>query len=171
MSYATYEDYKALYGEESMGEAVFGRLSWEADKLMDDATTGVDGTRKLRVAMPKCKHGKEAVKRCACALVDTLRQIDEAAEAIRKAQSLAENADGTLQGRVITSRSAGGESISYAAGSAAIHGTTAASAAVSDLTARQRLMDDTVRRYLSGIPDANGVNLLYMGPYPAGLGG
>lgn len=171
MSYATYEDFKALYGGEGLGEADFDRLSWEAERLMDDATTGVDGVRKLRAAMPKCKYGRETVKRCACALVDTLRQIDEAAEAIRKAQSFAENADGTLQGRVITSRSAGGESISYAAGSAASQGKTAAGAAVGDLTARQRLMDDTVRRYLSGVPDANGVNLLYMGSYPAGLGG
>ena len=167
MSYATYEDFKALYGEKRMGEADFARLSWEAEKLMDDATTGVDGVRKLRAAMPKCKAGKEAVKRCACALVDTLLQLDEAAEDIRKSTRLMENADGTLQGRVVTSRSAGSESISFAAGSAARSGTTAVDAAVSDLAARERLFADTVRRYLSGVPDANGVNLLYLGPYPA----
>ncbi len=166
MSYATYEDFKALYGDGKLDEAGFSRLVWEAEKLMDDATTGADGVRKLRAAPPKCKCDKEAVKRCACALVDTLRQIEEAAENIRRAQGYTENADGTLQGRVITSRSAGGESISYATGSAAKSGTTAIDAAVSDMTARERLFADTVRRYLSGVPDANGVNLLYMGPYP-----
>lgn len=171
MGYATYADYKALYGESKLDEAGFTRLVWEAERLMGAATTGVDGVAKLRVAMPMEERDAEAVKRCACVLADTLRQLEEAAENIRKAQALIENADGTVQSRQVASRSAGSESVSYATGSAARSGGSAVDAAVSDLTARQRLFDDTIRRYLSGIPDANGVNLLFMGAYPVRLEG
>lgn len=165
MAYATYEDFKALYGER-LDEAGFTRLVWDAERAMDDATTGLDGVQKLRVAMPADEYGAEAVKRCACALVDTLRQIEEADEANRKTRTMVENADGTLQSRVISSRSSGSESISYATGNAARSGTTTIDAAVSDPAARERLLSDTVRRHLSGVKDANGVNLTFMGAYP-----
>lgn len=167
MAYATYKDYTALYGAEALDEAGFTRLIWEAERIMDTATTCVDGVVKLRAAKPTKGYPLEAVKRCACALVDTLRQLDEAAENIRKGQMLTENADGTVQARQIAARSSGSESITYATGSAARSGSTAVDAAVADVSARQRLLDDTVRRYLAGVPDANGVNLLYMGRYPA----
>lgn len=170
MAYASYKDYTTLYGEGRLDEAGFSRLAWEAERVMDDATTGVDGVAKLRAAKPTKAAPLEAVRRCACALVDTLRQLDETAEAIRKAQGLVENADGTVQGRMVASRSSGSESISYATGSAARAGGTVIDTAVSDQTARARLLDDLVRRYLAGVPDANGVNLLYMGPYPVRRG-
>lgn len=169
MAYATLAEYAKLYGDETLDEAGFSRLVWEAEQLMDTATTGVDGVRKLRRAFPADEHDAEAVRRCACALVDVLRQIGEAAESIRKAQALVDNADGTVQSRLVASRSSGSESISYATGSAARAGGTAIDAAVSDQTARARLLEDTVRRYLSGVPDANGVNLLFLGRYPVKL--
>lgn len=169
MAYATYEDFKSLYGDDKMDEAGFSRLSWEAEQLLDTATTGVDGVRKLRRAFPVEEHDVQAVRRCVCALIDILRQLDEAAESIRKAQGLVENADGTFQSRLVASRSSGSESISYATGTAARAGGTAIDTAISDQTARARLLDDTVRRYLSGVPDANGVNLLYLGQYPVKL--
>lgn len=169
MAYATYEDFKALYGDSKLVEAGFSRLSWEAEQLLDIATTGADGVRKLRRAFPVDEHDAQAVRRCVCALVDTLQQLDDAAESIRKAQALVENADGTVQSRLVASRSSGSENISYATGSAARAGGTAVDAAVSDQTARARLLDDMVRRYLSGVPDANGVNLLFLGRYPVKL--
>ncbi len=45
MSYASYEGYKALYGE-ALPESGYNRLSWEADREMDFYTTGVDGVKK-----------------------------------------------------------------------------------------------------------------------------
>lgn len=166
MAFASYEDYKALYKDNGLDEAGFARLIWEAERAMDDATTGADRVQKLRLYPPADEYGAEAVRRCACALVDTLRKMEEADEADSKARALVENADGTVHGRVIDSVSSGSESISYATGSAARSGTSAIDAAVSDPAARARLLDDTVRRYLSGVKDANGVNLLFMGRYP-----
>lgn len=166
MAFATYEDYKVLYKDNGLDEAGFTRLIWDAERAMDDATTGADLVHKLRLYPPTDEYGAEAVKRCACALVDTLRQIEEADEADSKARAMVENADGAVHSRVIASISSGSESISYATGSAARSGTTAIDAARSDPEARARLLADTVRRYLSGVTDANGVNLLFMGVYP-----
>ena len=170
VGYASFADYVALYGAERLGEADFIRLIWEAERVMDEATTGVDGVRKLRLAKPTKAYPLEAVRRCACALVDTLWQMDEAAEAIRRARAIEEDAGGNVHSRVVASVSSGAESISYATGSAARAGGTAIDAAVSDQTARARLLEDTVRRYLAGVPDANGVNLLFLGRYPLKLG-
>lgn len=168
MSYATYEDYAALYGGDKLDEAGFARLIWEAERVMDEQTTGVDGVRKLRTYPPADDLGAEAVKRCACALTDTLRQTEETAENIRKAQTLVEDdaVAGAVRSRVLSSLTAGGESVSYAAAGAARSGTTAIDAAVSDPAALDALLADTARRYLSGAADANGVNLTYMGGYP-----
>jgi hypothetical protein len=53
-------------------------------------------------------------------------------------------------------------SVSYSTGSAK----TAADIAVTDRKERKKMIDETIRDYLSGVADANGVNLLYMGVYP-----
>ena len=63
------------------------------------------------------------------------------------------------------SRSAGNESISYS-GAGDLAKSSSIAAAVADPQAREKLYRDTVTDYLSGVQDANGVNLLYMGRYP-----
>ena len=40
------------------------------------------------------------------------------------------------------------------------------SKALVDFAVKEKLFRDTIREYLSGVSDANGVNLLYMGVYP-----
>ena len=62
---------------------------------------------------------------------------------------------------MISSVSAGNESISYSVGNA-----TMIDKALSDPTVKEKLFRDTIREGLSGVTDANGVNLLYMGVYP-----
>ena len=148
MAYATYEDFTALYGGNGLDEAGFSRLAWQAERAMDEATTGVDGVAKLQTAMPDQERAREAVRRCACALVELLRQDEQAEGYVRRS-------DGSVAGRVVTAVTAGSESVSYAA-----------PAAVSGQERRARIAE-TARRYLAGIPDANGVQLLYMGRYPA----
>lgn len=37
---------------------------------------------------------------------------------------------------------------------------------LADKEAQKQLYSDTIRDYLSGVADANGVSLLYMGMYP-----
>lgn len=150
--YITHDEYTALYG--TIEEKDFIRLEYDAARYMDKYTTGLDGVKKLRVAFPSGEDA-EAVKHCAASLIKTLQSINEA----EQSASFAKTENG-LQGKVISSVSSGSESITYSVVKNPLLEVAA------DPMARDRLMRDTIRDYLSGVQDANGVNLLYMGRYP-----
>ena len=144
--YVDYEFYKTLYGT-TVDETVFNRLIWNAEKLVKNAVTGVDGRCKLDFAFPDVAYDAEAVKRCECALVDIMAKIE-------KAETEAEG------NKTVKSVSAGNESISYDTGSGLIRNV------LSDKSAQSRLYADTINEYLRGTKDKNGVNLLFGGAYP-----
>ena len=148
--YASYEDYTALYGGGAT-EAEFERLAWEAGRIMDAATTGVDGVRKLAAAMPEDAYGAKAVRRCCCALVRRLWTAEQA-------ESYVNRPDGTVAGRVVTAVSAGAESVTFAKPADTPAGES-----------RERMLRRTAEELLAGIGDKNGVPLLYMGIYPGCL--
>ena len=81
--YVNYEDYVSLYGEKSMEEATFNRLSWYAEKKIDINTTGIDGIKKLKIAFPIDEDDIEAVKRCALSLTDIMYQVEQAEENLK----------------------------------------------------------------------------------------
>lgn len=144
--YVDYEFYKTLYGT-TVDETVFDRLIWNAEKIVKNAVTGVDGRCKLDFAFPDVAYDAEAVKRCECALVDIMAKIE-------KAETEAEG------NKTVKSVSAGNESISYDTGSGLI------GKVLSDKSAQARLYADTINEYLRGTKDKNGVNLLFGGVYP-----
>lgn len=158
--YITFADYTALY--DPIEEKVFKRLAYDACRCMDRLTTGVDGVKKLKVAFPVDEDAATAVKHCAAKLVNLLYQIQEAENAASLSRGYIQTANG-LQGKVVSSVSAGNESISYSAGSAQKN---AVDVAASDVAVRREIISGIVREYLSGIADANGVNLLFLGRYP-----
>lgn len=158
--YITYSEYTALYG--TIEDKVFELLAFDACRYLDRLTTGADGVKKLKVAFPTDEDDSTAVKHCTAEIVNLLSQIREAELSASAGRGYIQTDNG-LQGKVISSISAGNESISFSsAGSAK----TVIDNAVADPTAKDQLIYDTVRRYLSGVADANGVNLLYMGRYP-----
>ena len=144
--YVDYAFYKNLYGT-TVDETVFNRLIWNAEKLVKNAVTGVDGRCKLDFAFPDVAYDAEAVKRCECALVDIMAKIE-------KAETEAEG------NKTVKSVSAGNESISYDTGSGLI------GKVLSNKSAQARLYADTINEYLRGTKDKNGVNLLFGGAYP-----
>ena len=154
--YVEYEFYTSLYGADAIKEAEFNRLLWEACKKVDYHTTGVDGLKKLKHFFPSDEEDAEAVKRCVCKLIDAMHKVNLAEDA----SGYVVKEDGTLQGKLVASVSAGNESISYSAGKNAIN------TAANDSAAREKLYMDIITEYLSGVTDANGVSLLYMGVYP-----
>lgn len=158
--YITFDEYTALYPQ--IEETVFNRLSYDAGRHIDRLTTGIDGVKKLKTAFPTDEDSVQAVKYCTAKIINLLLQIQEAEKSASLGRGYTQTENG-LQGKVISSVSAGNESISFSTGSAQ---TSAIDAAVSDLTARDKLIYSTVREYLSGAQDDNGVNLLYMGVYP-----
>lgn len=161
--YVDYEYYSSLYGEKAIPKADFERLSRDAEREVDKATSGVDGVRKLRVAFPTSDYDAEAVKRCICALVEFLKQIEDAERNANSVGQYTERADGSLQGKVVSSVSAGNESISYAVGKSS---DTAISNAIKDLYSKDMAVYQFITSKLSGVSDANGVNLLFGGRYP-----
>lgn len=156
--YITLEQYTQIY--DAIDDKTFNRLCFDACRVMDIHTTGIDNVKKLKLFFPSDSDTAEAVKRCAAKLINLLHQIDKAEESAAGAY---ENSEMGIRGKYIQSISAGNESISYTSGET---GKTAVDKAVADKSNRDRLLADTVREYLSGVADDNGVNLLYMGKYP-----
>ncbi len=162
MGYADYTFYATLYSESAILESDFNRLSWLAFRKMDASTTGVDGVKKLKVAFPTDEDSAEAVRRCACALIHTMAKIEEQEKSAIRSHGYEETENG-LRGKVISSLSAGNESISYSANAGK---ETVIEKAAFDKSAREKLYRDIITEYLSSVQDGNGVNLLYMGRYP-----
>lgn len=142
----SYSDYAVLYGTNPAVESAFPRYSWDAERIVNDLTTGVDGVCKLKVAFPTDNYAVECVKRATAAVIDKMAQVDEMS---RKLAS----------GGVVKSRSAGNESISYE-----ISGEISSAAA--SQAEQTRLYSTVIEHYLRGVSDANGVNLLFRGMYP-----
>lgn len=163
MAYIDYEYYKSLYGEENISEIDFNRILWSAEREIDKATSGVDGVKKLQVAFPTSDYDAEAVKRCVVELVNFFYKLEEAERNANSLYQLEEQHDGSLRGKVISSVSAGNESISYAIGKSS---DTALENAVKGFQSREETIYQMIRSCLSGVSDANGVNLLFAGRYP-----
>ena len=163
MAYIDYEYYTELYNYE-LSEQDFNRLVWDACRRVDIVTTGLDGIKRLKVAFPTDEDDAESVKRCVAKLVYTNYLIEQAEERANKSRSYIEREDGTLVGKIVTSVSSGSESISYGSGSnTSLANATMIDAVLSDRKAQDNLYRDIIRECLSGICDANGVSLLYMG--------
>jgi hypothetical protein len=158
--YITFDQFSTLYAP--IEEKVFTRLSFDAERLIDNHTTGVDGVKKLRIAFPSDEYAKDAVMHCAGNIVNLLHQIHEAEQTAAVARGYTETAQG-LQRKIISRVEAGNEAISYSETKLA---NSSVDAAVADKSVRDALIASTIKEYLSGITDANGVNLLYMGSYP-----
>ena len=163
MIYTDSEMYAALFPDDNVVGDWF-RLSWEVSALMDRLTSGVDGIKKLTV-YPPTGDDETSVKMCACNLVHLMHRIELLEQAAEQASALVTDADGTTHGAVVSSKSAGNESISYATGTSASKGTIL-SVAASDPLTRDKLLRDTAIAHLSGVRDANGVGVLYGGAYP-----
>lgn len=153
MAYVDYGFYKSLYGDKAVDEIEFNRLAFNAERELDNATSGIDNVKKLKVAFPTAEEDAEAVKRCVCELVGFLKTIESA-------ESYNTRPDGTIHGNIVSSLSAGNESIRYSTSETVI------STAVKSISDRSKVVYDFVASRLRGIADANGVNLLYVGTYP-----
>ncbi len=144
-----WEQYAALYPD-GPDESGYERLRWEARRIVERAVTGADGVNKLSAAPPTQPEAAQAVERCQAALVHLLWRQE-------RAESWVEHPGGGVSGGVVTAVTAGNESVSYAAPSAGPE------------RGREQIRK-TVERYLAGVPDGNGVNLLYAGRYPMKVG-
>lgn len=158
--YASFDDYKALY--DPIDEKVFNNLAYEAGRIMDVQTTGIDNVRKLKRFFPLDEDDAEAVRRCASKLVNTMHQIQEAEAAAAMGRGYTQTEQG-LRRQIISRVESGNEAISYSETKSAA---TAIDTAAADPAAREKLLAGIVTASLRGVRDANGVSLLYMADYP-----
>lgn len=165
MEYIAFSDYVDMYPDSKLTDVEFKRLSWEASRRIDIATTGIDGVRKLRIAFPTDDYDVAAVNRCTAKLINTAEQILTAEKNAALSREYAETQNG-IHSKIISSVSAGNESVSYSSSTSA---TTVIDSVLADKSAQEKLYRDIIREYLNGIKDSNGVNLLYMGEYPKGV--
>lgn len=157
--YIDYEYYKSLYGEKAIPEEDFIRLLWDAEREVNKATSGVDSVKKLKVAFPTYEEDAEAVKRCISDLVNKLYELEEKERNINLLSQYIKREDGSFQGKIVSSVSAGNENISYAVGKS--------SETILKSTIEKELeIYNFITSKLSGVSDANGVNLLFAGRYP-----
>lgn len=158
--YITYDEYTNLF--DPIDERLFNRLAFDACRYVDIHTTGIDNVKKLKRFFPTDEDDIQAVKHCAAKVVNFLAQVQEAESAIAQGRGYTETANG-LQRKIISRVEAGNEAISYMESNA---GSTVIDKAAADKTIKDKLVADTILEGLSGVADANGVNLLYMGAYP-----
>lgn len=163
MAYTTFEFYETTYHGNVVPESDFDRIADRASDFLDVITFDrlVDG-------LPDDERGKTKVQKAVCAVCDKLYQLELADK-----QALSAAAGGTSSGGsggvtsgVITSRSAGSESISYASPSEMANGAKTWSAvyqAAGDEQATNKLLYDTAKVYLTGVKDNEGTPLLYAG--------
>lgn len=155
--YADYTYYTTEYGGK-MSAADFKRFGRRAERRIDSLTGG-----KLQFAFPANERDVEAVKDCVCELADFLYQIDSYNNAAMESIGTVAQEDGTVKGKVITSISSGSESRSYSASGTA---NTTVTEAAKDKKVADTMIYGMVRDNLGGVPDYNGINLLYAGAYP-----
>lgn len=109
---------------------------------------------RLDTAFPTNDKHALRVKKAVCAVADALYSIDVQ----RRAGAAQIGSDGKVTG-AIASISSGRESVSYATGNtASVYSAAAGSAEAANSYTRY-----VASLYLSNVPDANGINLLYAG--------
>ena len=158
--YITFDDNTKLY--DPVEEKVFNRLAFDACRYVDIHTTGIDNVKKLRLYFPTDEDDAQAVKNCVAKLVNFLAQVQEAETAIAMGRGYTETENG-LQRKIVSRVEAGNEAISYMESNA---GSSVIDKAAADKSIKDKLVSDIIRDCLSGVTDANGINLLYMGAYP-----
>lgn len=163
MAYTDFEFYTTTYHGNVVPEADFPRIADRASDFLDVITFDrfVDG-------LPDDERAKTKVQKAVCAVSDKMYELElaekQALSAATGGSSSSESGGATAG--VITSRSAGSESISYASPSEMANGAKTWSAvyqAAGDEEATNNLLYSAARLYLTGVKDNNGVNLLYAG--------
>lgn len=150
MAYANFTFYRDSYFGEILTEDSAARWLSRAGDELDALTFG-----RLSSAFPTDEANAEKVRKAVCAAADALFCVDMQ----RRAASAQKDADGQYRGAV-ASVTSGRESVSYAVGgnAATVYATAAANPA-----ALTELLYAIAVKYLSNVPDANGVNFLYAG--------
>lgn len=163
MAYTDFTFYENTYHGNVIPADDFERIADRASDFLDVITFDrlVDG-------LPDDERAKTKVQKAVCAVAEKLYELELAekqANAAAQAGGSSGTSGGTTSG-IVSSRSAGSESISYASLSDTASGAKNWSAvyqAAGDEEATNNLLYNAARLYLTGVRDDKGVLLLYAG--------
>lgn len=163
MAYTTFTFYEQTYHGNVIPSDEFDRIADRASDFLDTITFD-----RLADGLPSDERAATKVQKAVCAVCDKLYQLELADK-----QALSAAAGGTSSGGaggvtsgVITSRSSGSESISYASPSEIANGAKAWSAVYQAAGNEQeinKLLWSTAAPYLMGIRTEEGIPILYAG--------
>ena len=163
MAYTDFEFYTTTYHGNVVPEADFPRIADRASDFLDVITFDrlVDG-------LPDDERAKTKVQKAVCAVAEKLYELELAEKQALSAAAggTSSSGSGGATSGVITSRSAGSESISYASPSEMANGAKTWSAvyqAAGDEEATNNLLYGAAKLYLTGVKDDKGILLLYAG--------
>lgn len=163
MAYTTYEFYKDRYFGTIIPEADFPRLAERASDFIDTITFD-----RLADGLPSNERASVKVQKAVCAVADAQYQIELAEKQALSAAHGTSTTSGVASGTtgVITSKSSGSESISFASPSELAGSAKEWSAiytAAGNAKETNKLLTETAIPYLSGVKDDKGEYLLYAG--------
>ena len=163
MTYTDFEFYTTTYHGNVVPEADFPRIADRASDFLDVITFDrlVDG-------LPSDERAATKVQKAVCAVADEMYKLELADKQALSAAAggTSSSGSGGATSGVITSRSAGSESISYASPSEMANGAKTWSAvyqAAGDPQETNKILESAARLYLTGVRDDKGVLLLYAG--------
>lgn len=164
MAYADYEFYKTSFFGATVPESDFMRFSERASDFIDMMTFD-----RLADGLPSDERQQKRIKKAVCTLADLMYQIElaekNAIAAAGGTLTSAGTSDGTSTG-VITSKSSGSESISYATPQqigASAKEWSAVYAAAGDVQKTNDLLLKTALPLLMGVRTDDGIPVLYAG--------
>ena len=163
MAYAGYEFYTTkFYGSAIPDSQSFDKQAERASDFLDIITF-----ERLVDGLPDNERAQTKIKKAVCALADKLYGLELAEkQALSAAAGSITSGTGGATTGVITSKSSGSESISYASPSEIANGAKAWSAVYSVSGNEQetnRLLYDTAKVYLMGVKNNEGTPLLFAG--------
>lgn len=162
MAYSTFTFYEQTYHGNAVPAEDFDRIADRASDFLDVITFD-----RLADGLPSDERAATKVQKAVCAVCDKLYQLDLAEkQALYSAGGTSSGGAGGVTSGVITSRSSGSESISYASPSEIANGAKAWSAVYQAAGNEQeinKLLWSTAAPYLMGIRTEEGIPILYAG--------
>ena len=163
MAYTDFEFYATIYHGNVVPEADFPRIADRASDFLDVITFD-----RLADGLPSDERAATKVQKAVCAVAEELYKLELADKQALSAAAggTSSSGSGGATSGVITSRSAGSESISYASPSEMANGAKTWSAvyqAAGNPQETNKILESAARLYLTGVRDDKGVLLLYAG--------
>ena len=163
MAYTDFTFYENTYHGNVIPADDFERIADRASDFLDVITFD-----RLIDGLPDNDRAKTKVQKAVCAVAEKLYELELADKQALSAAAggTSSSGSGGATSGVITSRSAGSESISYASPSEMANGAKTWSAvyqAAGDPQETNKILESAARLYLTGVRDDKGVLLLYAG--------